>query len=107
MASFLRISPNFSSSRRIRLLFYLSDKKSDFIIDQISSDMSTNEEENFWNDVLNGWESTEDKYESRLLERIRRRLHHLKSTSSTDSVPTVAMKNSEESQKFEMRRRGH
>ena len=64
-------------------------------------------EENFWNEVLNGWDTTEDKYENRLLEKIRRRLHHLKSsaTSLIDSVPST-LKSNEETQKFEMRRRG-
>uniref|UniRef100_A0A914YMN8 Uncharacterized protein n=1 Tax=Panagrolaimus superbus TaxID=310955 RepID=A0A914YMN8_9BILA len=101
------MSPTLSSTRRIKFLFYLNDKKPELLIDQISSDMSSHEEEKFWNEVLNGWDTTEDKYENRLLEKIRRRLHHLKSTasSSTDSVPSILQSN-EETQKVEVRRRG-
>ena len=39
LRSYLRIAPEFSPSRRIRLLFYLNDKNADLLIDQISSDM--------------------------------------------------------------------
>lgn len=38
LVSFLKITPDITSSRRIRLLFVLLDKKADLLIDQISNE---------------------------------------------------------------------
>uniref|UniRef100_A0A7E4UXY6 Vacuolar protein sorting-associated protein 18 homolog n=1 Tax=Panagrellus redivivus TaxID=6233 RepID=A0A7E4UXY6_PANRE len=90
LSSFLGIAPDLGAARRAKLLFYVLDRRAEVLIEQVASDMSASAEEAFWNEVLSDWDTeTADKYEVRLLDKVRRRLREMKNAPSQSSAFTV------------------
>uniref|UniRef100_A0AC34RF38 Uncharacterized protein n=1 Tax=Panagrolaimus sp. JU765 TaxID=591449 RepID=A0AC34RF38_9BILA len=86
ITNYLKKNQEVAPNRKVRLLFYVVERKFDLLIDLMEEELGLSSEE-FWNQVLNSWEATGDKTEDRLLDKIRKRIQQLNQQKQQVEVP--------------------